>query len=169
MDELYEHMGQKDRIWWRIHAQGDCTKHISVRIRAGLMGAVSSWRALEVTRANGGGTRCIQMSSNWGAPNWNLEFICRMTSKQGTNERKLLEDYITQSMECLRNRNLMLQSPCWGNRKELLYLMPIDAVTHEGNFNTGETQKIRKDQGMDRNNCSLNLKTMGDVSTSRSR
>ena len=79
----------------------------------------------------------IQMSSNWGAPNWNLEFIYRTTSKQGTNERKLLEDYITQSMECLRNRNLVLQSPCRGNRKELSYLMPIGTVTHEGNFNKG--------------------------------
>ena len=36
---------------------------------------------------------------------------------------------------CLRNRNLVLQSSCQGNRKELSYLMPIGAVTHESNFN----------------------------------
>ena len=68
----------------------------------------------------------------------NLEFIYRTTSKQGTNERKLLEDYVTQSMECLHNRNLVLQSPCRGNRKELSYLMPIGAVTHKGNFNIAD-------------------------------
>jgi len=62
----------------------------------------SHW-ALEVTRVNEGELDVLQMSSNWGAPNWNISFIYRTVIKQRTNEMKLLECLCNDSMECLRN------------------------------------------------------------------
>jgi len=52
--------------------------------------------ALKVTRGSRGGTRCIQVSSNR-----NLRFIYKTKSKQGTNERNLVEGLRKESAECL--------------------------------------------------------------------
>ena len=99
------------------------------------MGADCSRRTLEVARANRKGTRCIQMSSNWGAPRRNLRFIYKTRNKRRTNIRKLAEHLRNGSVECLHKWSAVLQSPCRGNRKELSYLSAIGAVTTEGNFN----------------------------------
>jgi len=100
-----------------------------VRIRTGLLGtdrAAGHWPcrwALKVTRGSRGGTRCIQVSSNWGTPSRNLRFIYKTKSKQGTNERNLVEGLRKESAECLSKGTLVLQSLCRGNRKELSYLL----------------------------------------------
>jgi len=92
-----------------------------VRIRSGLVGADRSRRTLEVARANRKGTRCIQMSSNWGTPRRNLRD--KTKNKQRTNRRNLPERLRNGTMECLYNRKLVLQCPCRGNDKELSYLI----------------------------------------------
>src|SRR5258707_13090059 len=47
---------------------------LGVRIRTGLLGADRAAGRWKVTRGSRGGTRCIQMSSNWAFPSWNLRF-----------------------------------------------------------------------------------------------
>jgi len=41
------------------------------------------------------------VSSNWGTPSRNLRFIYKTKSKQGTNERNLVEGLCKESTECL--------------------------------------------------------------------
>jgi hypothetical protein len=64
-------------------------------------------------------TRCIQVSSNWRTC-WDLGFIYRRRSKQGTNIWKAVEGLHKESAECLRNVSLVLQSPCRGNEKGVI-------------------------------------------------
>jgi len=93
-----------------------------VRNRVGLKGATRPQWALEVTRGKQGGTRCIQMSSNWGAPRGNLRFIYKTLYKQGTNVEKNTEWLHKESMEWLRNGKMVVQNRSRGNDKGLTNL-----------------------------------------------
>ena len=64
-----------------------------------------------MTRGKQGGTRCIQMSSNWGVPRGNLTFIYKkMLYKQGTNVEKDTEGLHKKSVEWLHNGKIVVQS-----------------------------------------------------------
>ena len=97
-----------------IKLQNSARSASSVRNRVGLKGAARPHWALEVTSGKQEGTRCIQMSSNWGAPRGNLRFIYRTPYKQGTNVEK--------DAEWLHNGKMVVQSRSRGNDKGLTNL-----------------------------------------------
>jgi len=100
-------------------------RHVGDNVRrnwVGLKGATHPHWALEVTRGKQGGTWCIQMSSNWGAPRGNLRFIYRTPYKQGTNIEKDAEWLHKKSAEWLHNGKMVVQSGSRGNDKGLTNL-----------------------------------------------
>jgi len=94
----------------------------NVRNRVGLKGTTRLHWALEVTRGKQEGTRCIQVSSNWGAPRGNLRFIYKTLYKQGTNVEKDTEGLHKDSMEWLHNGKMVVQNRSRGNDKGLTNL-----------------------------------------------
>jgi len=95
-------------------------KHLFVGIQSGLEG---------VDRLDGCWRRLERLEGELDVFSWvltgetlsrTLGFIYRMESKQGTFVWKLMEGLPKKSTECVRNRSLVLQSPCQENEEGVI-------------------------------------------------
>src|SRR5258707_9431372 len=90
---------------------------------------------LKVTRGSRGGTRCIQMSSNWGTPRRNLRLYTRRRANKEQTKGNYWNDYVRVPWNVYVIGDCCYRVRVEETRKELSYLSAIGAVTTEGNFN----------------------------------